>query len=130
MDFCFQQGREFAQSHPSNWRSAKVFQIHVGMELSEQREQVLVSHMDGKEINAIPHDVVRDKQGNIVGLRDTGGIIRIASTYLPAFYVGMRTAHLSETQAEHALEDDKAKQARFLTDEIKNAWNREVRTHE
>jgi hypothetical protein len=76
--------------------------------------------MDGEEIDAIPYDIVKDKQGNIVELRDTGGIIRIASTYLPAFYVGVRTARFDETQARSELERETTKRAQYLAQQLKD----------
>lgn len=123
VDQCFQLGRDFAIDHPSSWRTARIVQIRLGGLAAQgiQTEKVLVSMLDGKtgNIDAIPYTVIRDTQKKIVNLRDDGGIAQIAGTYLPAFYVGMRTAHQREQQARIELAKEMERLARQMTQELK-----------
>lgn len=118
---CFQLGRKFALDHRSSWRTAQIMQIRLGGVQGLQTEKVLVSMLDGKtgEINAIPYTVIRDKQKRIVNLRDEGGLVQIAGTYLPAFYVGMRTSYQSEQQARTELAREMKRLVHQMTQELK-----------
>ena len=120
VDQCFQLGRKFALDHRSSWRTARILQIRLGAQ-DFQTEKVLVSMLDGRtgEIHAIPYTVIRDKQRKIVNLRDEGGIVQIAGTYLPAFYVGMRTAYQSEQQARTELAREMKRLVRQMNQDLK-----------
>jgi hypothetical protein len=121
VEIVFRQGRSLAQQHRQLSRSKQLLAMQITLGTTAEGEAMLVSMMDQKTqtITAIPYQPVRDKNGRIIDLIDTGGHAQVAGTFLPAFLLGIRTADQPEKQAMQALDREMKRLAKQLVDEAK-----------
>ena len=119
VEIVFRQGRSLAQQHKHLCRNKGLLAIQITLGTSSEGEAVLVSLVDQKtgKLMAMPYQPVRDKQGRITNLIDTGGLVQVGGTFLPAFLLGMDTADQPEKQAMQALDREMQRLAKNFADE-------------
>lgn len=122
-EIVFRQGRSLAQQHKHLCRhkSLLAVQITLGTAFGGEGEVVLASMIDGQTGNlmAISYQPVRDKKGRITNLIDTGGLVQVSGTFLPAFVLGINTADQPEKQALQALDREVKRLAKNLVSEAR-----------
>ena len=122
----FRQGRLLAQQHRQLCRNKGLLAVQISLGASSTGEVLMVSLIDQEtgDLMAIPYQPVRDKQGRITNLIDTGGLVQVGGTFLPAFLLGMNTADQPEKQALQALDREMKRLAKSFVAEAQRRMGR------